>query len=701
MLEILYLSVALVTVYQSQLLLRRAGAGQRAYAMLLLLDGAVAGIAFAGGRFAGGGQLYEVLGAASIFGFFGLVVVPPLLRELTRLALARERLGLALVFARLRELLSPGMGGRQERELIEVVRAVRRGDVDGALASLRAQREASGDLRERAALEDRIVFTLLSAARWREATDTYERGRAIGAPASVPLAVEMVRAYGELGDLERAVEIVSFLESVPGADEPALASFVARARMLFLAYAGRPAAVASAFGSVGLPPAARAYWLGTARFFAGDAEGARAELSRAAALSRRDARGRVLAEERLAAEVPPPPVLPPAIAAYADRAEEAAVGAGQVVMPERGGTPATVVLIVANLVAFALVTWLLGSSEDGWVLARAGANLKSAAGTEPWRLLTSAFLHVGALHLALNMMALWSVGRLVERMLGWASFTAVYLLAGIGGSAASVLFGGPGLSAGASGAIFGVVGAAIAELALLRRGIERGKGWRRLVLGNLVFVVIVQLAIGFTFPMIDQSAHVGGLLCGALATLLLSPAGALGRARVGTLAVKVLAIAGVAAVLVSAGLAATTSYGKTLERGGWQRRELAGVSLEVPRLWVVVAEDSLIADPTDLVRWVQVKRITRAHVGAVPYAVRQDLEKEGMSEIDEVRPSLPPIEGWRIDELRFVERPGQIFHMILFTRPDGEAATFLSVLVPRRHLEQAVPLLERLVTSVR
>ncbi len=134
MLEILYLSVALVTVYQSQLLLRRAGAGQRAYAMLLLLDGAVAGVAFAGGRFAGGGQLYEVLGAASIFGFFGLVVVPPLLRELTRLALARERLGLALVFARLRELLSPGMGGRQERELIEVVRAVRRGDVDGALA---------------------------------------------------------------------------------------------------------------------------------------------------------------------------------------------------------------------------------------------------------------------------------------------------------------------------------------------------------------------------------------------------------------------------------------------------------------------------------------------------------------------------------------------------------------------------------------
>jgi hypothetical protein len=103
------------------------------------------------------------------------------------------------------------MGAQGERELIEVIRAVRAGDVDAALSALRARRAVSEDPRERRVLDDRMAFTLLAASRWQEAAREYERARDTGGPASVALAVEMIRAYGELGDLERAGEIVSWL----------------------------------------------------------------------------------------------------------------------------------------------------------------------------------------------------------------------------------------------------------------------------------------------------------------------------------------------------------------------------------------------------------------------------------------------------------------------------------------------------------
>ena len=126
---------------------------------------------------------------------------------------------------------------------------------------------------------------------------------------------------------------------------------------------------------------------------------------------------------------------------------------------------------------------------------------------EDWRLITSAFLHIGITHLALNMLGLLLFGSELERALGRWRYLAVYLLSAIGGSVAIQLFGEPFQSvAGASGAIWGLMGA-FAVLALTQRGDVRG----------IATLLAINLAISVFVPGISLLGHLGGLVAGFLA----------------------------------------------------------------------------------------------------------------------------------------------------------------------------------------
>lgn len=139
---------------------------------------------------------------------------------------------------------------------------------------------------------------------------------------------------------------------------------------------------------------------------------------------------------------------------------------------------------------------------------------------EPWRLLSNLFIHCGILHLALNMWALWSAGRLLERLVGSTGYLIIYFASGIAGSLASLWWNGDVVSAGASGAIFGILGAfatfiwnradsfPLQALSQLRNSLAMCIGY------NLLF--------GASIQGIDQAAHIGGLLCGLICGLLLS-----------------------------------------------------------------------------------------------------------------------------------------------------------------------------------
>lgn len=126
---------------------------------------------------------------------------------------------------------------------------------------------------------------------------------------------------------------------------------------------------------------------------------------------------------------------------------------------------------------------------------------------EWWRVITSGFLHFGVLHIAMNMMLLWQLGNMLEPALGRVRFTLLYFAALIGGSVGALMFSPDALTGGASGAVFGLMGAA--AVALWHRGVNP----MRTPIGT---TLILNLLITFTIPGISVGGHLGGVIAGAL-----------------------------------------------------------------------------------------------------------------------------------------------------------------------------------------
>lgn len=128
------------------------------------------------------------------------------------------------------------------------------------------------------------------------------------------------------------------------------------------------------------------------------------------------------------------------------------------------------------------------------------------ASGEWWRLLTSGFLHYGPIHLLMNMFALWIIGRDLEVLLGRARFLVLYLVALLGGSTAVFMFSDVrSATAGASGAVFGLMGAmAVAVFRL------------KLPIGPALGIIAINIVFSFTIAQISWLGHVGGLVIGAL-----------------------------------------------------------------------------------------------------------------------------------------------------------------------------------------
>ena len=159
---------------------------------------------------------------------------------------------------------------------------------------------------------------------------------------------------------------------------------------------------------------------------------------------------------------------------------------------------------------------------------------------EPWRMLTAVFTHGGILHLLLNMYTLFIFGSGLERLLGRWRYLALFLISGFGGSVAVVLLGNPlGPVVGASGAIFGLMGAFFI--------INRHLGGSSV---QLIILVAINLGYGFLVPGVSWQAHVGGIVAGAAVALIYVRTRAI-RARnlqVGLLALVVVALAALTAV---------------------------------------------------------------------------------------------------------------------------------------------------------
>jgi rhomboid protease GluP len=217
-------------------------------------------------------------------------------------------------------------------------------------------------------------------------------------------------------------------------------------------------------------------------------------------------------------------------------------------------TPLTYGILVLNALIYLVMTYAAGGNflsnlvtgVDPATLVAFGAKTNELLGQqgEWFRLITPIFIHGGLIHIASNSYALWIVGPQVERLYGSARFVLIYLLCGVAGVVGSyigsiLLKRDPSVpSVGASGAIFGLFGV-LAVFGYKYRH-ELPAAFRRGFGSGVLPVIVINLLIGFSVPFIDNSAHIGGLICGALAAILI-PYIAPGKERISSTGLVVLA----------------------------------------------------------------------------------------------------------------------------------------------------------------
>ena len=549
---------------------------------------------------ASGAPTVEVVGA--LLACVLLVAVPSLLDRGARwAALGSERMGLAARLSGIKEVLVPGLASAAEHGWYAQMARAQAGDSDGVMRELR-QLLVEAEPPEDAAIQERMVTTLVYARRYAEAVSQFEThlaGQLFGTVAPgeglvlrfPALAIQMVRSLGELGELDKAAQLVHRLHFAARLPiDAGMQAVLLQSRLYLLAYAGRVTDVQRVLQLAPMrrmPRRMRAFFVETARTHAGRVPpGGSSPAPTAATAATEAVDAHVAATAAAVSESAPSTTTPSAapssldgasaqaapaasvdaatsatsataaapasistddnLARYLDHIAERTVAEVQAlaIAGTRGFSPVTFALVAANLAAFGLFWLLLGSTETGEHLLRGGATYDPAVRAgEWWRLWTAMFLHSDWKHLALNLWALLVVGRLVEPMIGSARFLVVYGVAGLAGNLASVynLNGRAAFSLGASGALVGLVGALMVTL-LLRKGAFPER-WRRDVLVNLLVLMAIQLVFGWTVPFVDNFAHLGGLLGGVAVALLVVPGGILGRGRVASAVVNALATA--------------------------------------------------------------------------------------------------------------------------------------------------------------
>ncbi|HWS17522.1 MAG TPA: rhomboid family intramembrane serine protease, partial [Candidatus Elarobacter sp.] len=184
-----------------------------------------------------------------------------------------------------------------------------------------------------------------------------------------------------------------------------------------------------------------------------------------------------------------------------------------------GSYPVTAALMAINIVAF-LLEQVPGLNVKDWGVNYGPLTISG----EYWRLVTAGFLHADIIHIALNMWCLWSLGRLSERLFGkWQTF-AIYMVTGVGGAILSIANNPQHGELGASGAVFGIVGAVIAGVKFGDLDIPSGE--KKAVVSSALSFAVLNFVLGLSgnfgvgmFANVDNMCHLGGFITGLMVGL--------------------------------------------------------------------------------------------------------------------------------------------------------------------------------------
>jgi rhomboid protease GluP len=436
----------------------------------------------------------------------------------------RQRYGPAAVIASLVRFLHPMDGWWHQARLLRGQHLAEQGSVADALRVFDTlARTAGRGPTGRAAMAQAMRLR----RQWPELLKWIELGLTPQTlQRELTLYLLYLRALGETGDFPRLA--LAFERHPRLMDQPPLAALRNMARLCLFAFGGdvpKLAALLYGGGLSGMTEPIKQFWLATAEQAAGETAAAEARLARIEAAGAAEHLRDAVADRRAR----PLPVVRPIgdarvdellVRASADHRHE--LQYLRAAREHRRLPIATILLIAANAVMF-IVEVRHGGSEKLRVLYRLGAaeTFSVKYVHQWWRLLAANFLHLGWLHLTMNMLGLAVLGPFVERSLGRVLYLLVYLASGIGGVGVAVWFVKPGqpgsILVGASGAVMGIIGA---TGAILLVGWLRDKAHvARRRLANVLFVVVLQVVFDAMTPQVSGTAHLAGMAIGFVITL--------------------------------------------------------------------------------------------------------------------------------------------------------------------------------------
>lgn len=564
-------------------LVRRRDPGQRGFAML------VGGVLFL--TLVSLLQADRFLGVASIALVTIVVVIPRALDLAVRACFSRERLAWAVGLARVRTMLMPGAGLGRQQEILEGLSLLERKGVDGAIAHFRALLQRTEDEDELCLLHEQIVSMLLYGQRWSEGIAHYEARFAPSYAAQrPPLALGLLRAYGESGKLDDAATLLRSIERRLG-PIPRAAGVVSQARLTFLAYVGEAKPVHAALTEprrrrLGLSAASVALFQGIALSRAGQPDAASAELRRVADVARSRDERVVLASRKAIAALPGDAVeLEPELHHYADAvADRLETFFAATPATRRTGPLRVTPLLITMLVAAYLARVALDGGGLG-LLAAGAATPALVMGGSFLRLLSGLSLAVDGFSALLAAYGVWLAGPLVERVLGRGRLIVASLGAGaVGLAVACVSASDPYLVLDGSGLLTtGVATAALFIVGSSRTDLPRRTRW---VLALPLLLLLVAMALSITRSAGIVFAPAGMLAAaaiGGLSVVVAPPRGALAKVlRWSSVPIVVLFAASVVWVAVEDPRTALREHG--------QSRHAAGVQFDAPGMFGVVHE---------------------------------------------------------------------------------------------------------------
>jgi len=441
------------------------------------------------------------------------VLVPGLLGRTYYRFFLQQRYSTAYRLARAISWLHPTDGWRLQPEIVRALDLAQQGDIEAASETLKRFQEVKSVL-GLAAMTNlfRITNQWEELLAW-QARNSQELERH---PQMLPV---LLRARGETGDVNGLVELYERHKDEIAKLVPAESRDLCR--LLLFAFCGKRALAERLFAGnlVILPDSTRDFWLATADVAADLVEPARGEFERL--LPAADPPMKRAIERRLSRlSMPTSPLTAFSESAIANAALEHGHDERFGARPSLFSKYARVtqILIALNILMF-VGEMYLGGGTNLETLYRLGALFPPAVRLgEWWRLVTSLFLHFGALHLGMNMFALWLLAPFCEFALGSRKFLFVYLLAGIGSMAVVMAFAsgpkGEQITVGASGSVMGLVGA---TAGLTLRGWLREKALSaRRRLFAMFIIVAMQTVFDAMVPQVSMTAHLSGATIGFL-----------------------------------------------------------------------------------------------------------------------------------------------------------------------------------------